>query len=216
MAFGKNKLNPNLRLFTFKIRSRDNNKNEVPVYLEVSEKIDGKYVVQPEPAYFVNGTLTGLEHDERIWNGGKGDVLLQNAKAYLRDGDNLYILTIPYNILGRSVLNALVNLKTYTNVEISVYMSKGDKSYPQANVRQDDKRVDWKYAIADIPKAKKIPTSKGVISDFGEVDAFFINEVKTFGAVIAANRQKTPASTEATAPVVESQPSVPEDESVPF
>lgn len=215
MAFGKNKQNPNLKLFTFKIRSRDDNKQEVPVYLEVSEKVDGKYEVQKDstgkvvPAYFVNGTLTGLEHDERLWDGPKGQVLLQNAKAYLRDGDNLYILTVPYNILGRSILNALVNLKSYENVEISVYMNKGEKSYPAATVRQNDKRVDWKHGIDQIPKATKIHTSKGDISDFGPVDSFFINEVKTFGAQLGSARTATPVGA---APVVTEAPG----EDVPF
>lgn len=194
MSYGKSKINPNLKLYTFEIRTKDKAKQKVPVFFEVAEKIGDKYEVQkdehgePVQVKFVSGTLTGLEHSEHTWAGPTGNVLLQKAKAFLRDGDNLYVVNIKYDILGRSIINALVNLKSVEDVEISVYMSKKVPSYPAAIVRQGDKRADWKYAVDQIPKPTEVPFKGTIIRDYSAVDAFFINEVKTFGATLGATR----------------------------
>lgn len=197
MAYGTSKQkrsNPNLKYINFRIRSKEDGKN-VPVYFEVSRVNENgqNEVLKDEKPTFITGKLVGMEHDE--WLFKEKNITIKNAKVYLRDGDDVQVLKVNYDgIIGRSILNALINLKTFEDVEISVYMTKGDKSYPAASVWQAGKRVEWKHSLDSLPKVKKIVTSKGTINDSGELDDFFIAEVKAFGANFGATAPvQTPA-----------------------
>jgi hypothetical protein len=192
MAFGKGSNTPsNKTLFTFKIKTKD---LPVPIF-EVTKKEGDKYVVLPDEVNAVSGNIVRIESKPftyivKTTNKKKTSL---GATLTLEDKDDLYFVNLNYDNLGRSIMNALLNLKKFENINISLYRSKAKEAngptYPSAAVRVDDEMAGYAFKQEELPPVDKINLPNGeVFKDTTKRDEFFHKHLNDFNNVIQAAR----------------------------
>jgi hypothetical protein len=187
-----------LKAFSLKIKTKDLPKPE--------------FVELPDRENTVSGTLIGVEPKETKWE----NKLIKSVNVTLTDGDQIFFVTIPYSNLGRSLMNAILNLKSFDDVEIGLYQTKpktdGGKTYPAASLRQAGEIVRWRFENKDLPAPEEIIFKGEKMRDYTKMETFFAAQLKELNNVVKA---KAPAKVASAASV--DQP-VQEDTSdpVPF
>lgn len=215
MAFGKQtQQRKDLKAFALKIKTKDLPKPQ----FQVSERQGDKFVpLAPDAGGIedtVTGTLIGVEPKETVWQGKT----IKSVNATLTDNDQIYFLTIPYSNIGRGLMNSLLALTSFNDVQIGLYQTKakveGGKTYPAVSVRQGGEIVRWKYANADLP-APDVTTFKGeTLRDFSKLEEFLAAQLKELNAVI---KKAAPAPTKEVEAAQEAAPKAEvESEDVPF
>lgn len=192
MSFGTGgKRNSNLKAFSFKVKVKggDGKYLVAPVF-EVSRREGEKFVSNTEAptATRVSGALISIGHKEYEWKGPTGKRIIQSVNLALMDKDEIYFVTIPYSYTGFGILNSLLNLKTFENVDISLYQTKarveGGKSYAAGSVWQNDQKVEWKFKKEELPPVTKVKFQGKDLSDLTAVVAFFAAQIKELGKVV--------------------------------
>lgn len=200
-------------LIILKIRTTDDLKSPTPVHFEVSKKVGDKWSAVAETKE-VSGTITKVETYEREWEG----VVTPLVKVYLEDAEakESYLLDLRYNMLSRNLFNTLLSLESFDGVKIGVYeRKKGDKTYPAVSVRQNDQLVNWKYKIEELPAIEKVQVGKKEITNFDNLNDFFIEELKGLGERVKGGQKAAPVTKTKRA----SQPSespLSDDSEIPF
>jgi hypothetical protein len=209
MGLGK-PVRKDLKAFSLKIKTKD---LEKPEFL-VSEKQGDKFVELPERESTVSGNLIAIEPKEFKWE----NKLIKSVTATLVDNDQIYFLTIPYSSLGRGLMNTLLSLKTFDNVEIGLYQTKAKtpngKTYPASAVRQNGELIRWKFDLAQLPQPEEITFKGEKMRDFSKQEAFFAEQINELNKVIKANPPVAQKNAPADVPVVPD--SAEEDDGVPF
>lgn len=189
MALGNNRKNDST-LIILKLKTADAEKKPVPVHFEVTKKVDDKWQPVGETKD-VSGRLTKVETYEREWEG----TVTPLVKIYLEDDDakETYLLDLRYNMLSRNLFNSLLSLDSFEDVKIGVWdRKKDDKTYPAVTVRQGEKMVDWKHKIADLPPVEKVKVGKKDVTNFDNLNDFFIEELKAFADKVKATTPVAP------------------------
>lgn len=145
-------------------------------------------------------TTRVFEHDQgpiRSFNVGFRDS--ENNEAYFTD------IGLG-NGVGRSLANSILNLKSFDNVELGLYVQKKeDKTYPAGSVRQGGKTetVKWAYTPATgLPLHEELKGRGGKLEkDFTNQEVFLFDKLAEFGKTL----EKTSAAT-STKPTSESAP----------
>lgn len=208
MARGKQQ-RKDLKAFSYKIKTKDLPK---PEFVE-SERQGDKFVELPERQYTLKGTLTGVEPKEFKWEGK----VIKSVNVTLTDDalDEIYFITVPYSNLGRGLMNSLLGLKQFNDVEVSLYQTKpktdGGKTYPAVSLRQDGEMVRWAYDLKDLPAPKVVEFKGQKQYDFLEQEVFFATKLTEFNKIVKA---AAPART-AEVPVP-ATPADTDDENIPF
>lgn len=217
--------------YSIKLKLKEGDNFLIPPVLEVSEKRGEKYEVLSKETE-VNGDLFSIDTSS---NETENYGTIRSYTLGLRDvekNEAYYIQVGLGSSIGRSLANAVLALKAFTNVSISTYSQtakegpkKGQK-FGAASLRQNDEIVRWKFEKTQVPAIVKAKVGAKEVSDDTEQQEFFLAQLKEFAAVVAANKAnlpkgKAPVSTpesHAEAPVAESQ--VPQgeadDEALPF
>jgi hypothetical protein len=166
----------------------------------------------------LSGNILKIDAKPGEYQGSK----IYSASVVMEDGVDLYFLTIPFSFLGREILNKLLGLETFDNVEIAVYQSKakeeGGKTYAKGTVQQNGERVSWKYENDQIPAVEKVMFKGKQQSDTTKADDFFENALKEFSKVVTEWRKANPApkgSTPAPAPKAKGKKAKDETPEVP-
>lgn len=171
-----------LKAFSLKIKTKDLPKPE----FVVSERQGDKFVELPEREYNVSGNLIGVEPKETLWQGKT----IKSVNVTLTDGDQIYFVTVPYSNLGRGLMNSLLALKSFNEVEIGLYQTKpksdGGKTYPATSLRQAGEIVRWRYSQAELPPPDEIVFKGEKMRDFTKVESFFAAQLKELNKVIKA------------------------------
>lgn len=210
MALGNKNYEANQRLYVLRLKTKNADGQKVPPFFQILEKEGDTWVPQDKTVTSVTGTLSKLELKTRKFN----DEEIKSVNVYLQDGDEVYLIDFRYSILGRGILNSIINIEDPSlPVEISVYENK--RGYEAGAVRSGDDLVSWKFSLDEQPKAEEIKDKKGnvVKRDYSEVDEFFDNEVSEFAGRLAnptkaASKKDKPAvkkAVEAKQPAVEAQ-----------
>jgi hypothetical protein len=217
MSFGnklnKNKVDQVYNRFSFKIKVKD---IPSPIF-EVSklDPTDNKYKVLDKPATVVTGSLYAVKPTDTKWNGKT----ISSVNLTLRDGDDIYFVTVPWSNIGRGLLNSILNLKEFNDVSISLWLPKprkeGEKTYPTATVRQNDIIVKWKFSGDALPKAKTITFKDQIMRDYTETDLFLKKQLVELDKLIKSSLESS-----STAPEVVSTDSIAaqesQEENMPF
>jgi len=178
MALGNKGYDQNGKLLVLKIKTKNAEGQEVPPYFQVSEKVDGSWKETDNTGITsVTGQLNNLEVKQKEFNGD----IVRSVSVYLKDGDETYLIDIRYSILGRSIINSLINIEdTSKPVEISLYQNK--RGYSASAVRSGDDTVSWKFGLDEQPKPEELRDKKGTLvkRDYSEVDDFFDEKVNEF------------------------------------
>lgn len=162
-------------LIVLKPVSRTKEGTEVNPYFQISRKNTDKWEIQDDQSISsVTGDLTKVEVAEEEY---KGDSYFR-VKFYLRDGDESYLIPFRFNISTRSLVNAILNLEEFTDVNISYFRSKS--GYDTFAVKQNGNRVSWKYELDEIPSAKEVVFQKKKVKDYSDVDAFYVEKLQEF------------------------------------
>lgn len=205
MAFGKNaggrNYGPNAQFFYFQLKSKD---LPEPVF-EVSQKQGEELKVVDAGARFVQGNLIDIRNKEFKHN----NKTIRSVSATFQDqsdGKNeVYFVNIPHTYLGRNILNSLLALSSYENVQIGIYKSKG-KPDPKTGAMRDGFHssavrqgsggdlVYGKFKNEELPKIPKIPVGDEVLSDTKEITEFFTAQVNEL-----SKRVKSASSAQANA-----------------
>ena len=218
MAFGKgsNRTNNNVKnVFSFKIKVKD-----LPApHFEVKKKEGDKWVVQAEPATRVSGNITAIQVKENRYQ----NEVIRSVGITLQDGEDLYFVDLSLNSVGRSIMNNLCSLKTFENVEISLYQSKpkeeGGKTYASGGVTQNDTRVTWFYSLDQLPKVIKVPFKGKEITDTTNIDNFFLEKMTELGKAVKASHGAPVAPEQPTTSApkqTQQKAETADDEEVPF
>lgn len=201
MAFGtgSRSFGPNAKLYSFKIRTKDLPK---PVF-EVSKKVGDKYEVLTETADRVVGNLISAAPRENTHE----KKVIKSVNLTLQDGDDVYFVSVGYTFLGRNLLNALLALKIYSQVEISLYQSKpkpdalNKTGFASVCLRQDGEVVRGKFDNkTELPATKKIVLNGQNATDTTALDAFFEEHMKTWCKAVNASAPKQSSSVTTSAP----------------
>lgn len=186
MAYGKGGpgFGPNVKVYSFNLKTKD-----LPApHFEVSTKDAEGNRVRVDTATRVSGDLIGIKHRESKFQ----NKTIDSVSATMKDGNDVYFISIPYTYLGRNILNSLCALKSFGSVEISVYKGKpkGDKPpFDQSCVRQNGEMVYSKFDYSELPKVQKVQVGKEVFGDATEVNNLFKREVVELDRAI---RSKSP------------------------
>ncbi len=212
MLGNSNKQNNN-ELIILKLKTADAEKKPVPVHFEITKKVGDKWTATGE-IRDVSGKLTGLELYEREWEGN----VYPLVKVFVEDEavQETYLLDLRYNMLSRSLFNSLLSLSSFDDVQIAVRdRKKGEKTFPAVYVNQGGKKVDWKYQIADLPPIEKVKVGKTEVTNFDNLNDFFVKELGGLSAALKSQLNKPGApKSEATVPVVDSDEEV--GDNIPF
>lgn len=202
-------------------------KKAVEPYFSFKKKVEAAYKETQQSKAF-SGNLEKVETYEREWEGVKSTCV----KTTIVDGEEKYVLDMPFSIMSRSVFNSLLSLESYENLKFTIYLTKpkagGDgKRFPQISVWQGDTLVKWQYAIADLPETKKVRLKGQDMLDTEDLDLFFIEKInekfgnggkKAESAPAAPDKKAAATSTKKAAPTKSSkvEDSDPSDSEVPF
>lgn len=211
MAFGSGSrsFGPNAVLYSFKIKTKD---LPAPVF-EVSKKgADGKYAPlegKAKTASRVSGNLTSASPKEHEHNGET----IKSVNLTLQDGNDVYFVGVGYTFLGRNLMNSLLSLKAFDDIEIGLYQSKPkpgapiQKGFPSVALRQHNELVKGLYdPKKDLPPIPKVTLKGKQVSDTGAIDAFFEEKIKTWCKVVNAAAAKAAAAQPAEPAAAEDTP----------
>lgn len=213
MSRGKQKQEQrDLKRFAYKIKTKDLPK---PIFVESEDK-DGKFVPNAEPQYNLSGTLIGVEPKETVWQGKT--IKSVNVTLVDNTAGEIYFITVPYSNLGRGLMNSLLGLKSFADIEIGLYQTKpktdGGKTYPAVSLRQAGEIIRWRYDQKDLPPANEIVFKGEKMRDWTAQEDFFSDQLKELNKVIKATpvaQAKETVAAAAGAPETDK-----EDESLPF
>lgn len=193
MALGKSNDQLNGKLYVLRIKNNIKDKEtgkEIPLLphqFEVSEKIDGKWVVSPNLETRVSGDLVKIEVEDKEYEGNP----YKAFKFFLRDGDETYLLDLRSTMVSRNLFNSILALNKFEQVQISLYSKKSkkdEKEYTNISLWQDGVMVKGKFSLDEIPKPEEVKNKQGkiILRQYGEVDEFFAKNL------IALSKQITP------------------------
>jgi hypothetical protein len=185
MAYGKGSagFGPNTKVYSFNLKSKD-----LPApHFEVRAKVEGQDKSQViDTATRVSGDLIGIKHRENSIQ----NKVITSVTATLKDGNEVYFVSIPYTYLGRNIMNSLCNLKTFDGVELSVYKGKpkepGKEGFDSSAIRQGGELIYGKYEYKDLPAIPKVKVGSNIFGDSTAIDALFQKEVAELDARIRA------------------------------
>lgn len=186
MSYGTGSVfDPSIKVFSFNLKDKD---LPSPLFEIQVKGEDGKYIPgTPPTATRVGGRLTGVRHKEIKILGNK---IIKSVTVTLQDGKERYYISIPYTFLGRNILNSIVALTSFDNVEISVYKGKpknpGQPGFSSSAVRQNGELVYGKYEYKDLPAIPKVEMNGQLFSNATDIDAFFKKLVDEFGPTVTA------------------------------
>ena len=211
MAYGKGSggFGPNTKVYSFNIKTKD---LPAPVF-DVSVK-EGDKIVKLDTATRVSGDLIGLRHRESKYQ----NKVIKSVTATLKDGNEVYFVSVPYTYLGRNIMNGLLGLKTFGGVEIGLYRSKpkteGKPGFDSVAIRQGGELIYGKYEYKDLPAIKKVELNGTLYSDTSVIDTFFQKEIVALNDIV---RAKTPVvANDEAAPEADASHSEDDKSDVPF
>jgi hypothetical protein len=217
----QNKNEKSGKLLILKPVSKINGENLRP-FFEISSKEGDKWVASEDNSInSISGSLFKIEAVEEEYKGDK----YFRAKAFIKDGDESYLIPFRMNIASRSLLNSFFNLESFDNISIRYYLSK--TGYDSYYVTQNDTKVTWKFESSELPSPEEITFKGKIIRDFTKIDMFFVEQIKVLNdkIKIALSNPKSPnavasGGSREESPDWEDQDSfsetVEEDEAIPF
>ena len=228
MAFGSNQNSGvSKKAYAFKIRQKRDGK-EIPPFFEVKERDEEtkKWTIQSNDGSvtFLKGDLVNIESKENEWNGE----VIKSVSATFETEDEIYFLTINSSFLGRNLINGIVNLPSYKDVGISLYMSKpkeeGGKSWPSVALRQgaDEDLIMGKYRYDELPKPEETKYKGTILKDYTAAEDLLRKEVDSISEAVSEfgkNRRNSEGSATTASESSEQRSSSVEDnidEDVPF
>lgn len=217
MAFGKGTslFGDDVKVFSFGIKDKGLPSPEFEVKVKDAE---GKWVPLKERATRVSGNLVSLKYHEHKWQGPQGEQIIKSAKTVFRDKNEAYLVDVPFTFLGRSLMNNILSLKTFKNLEISLYKGKskstgpfaGKPGFSSAALYQDKEMVKGRFQQNELPVIKKVQFKDTKLSDTTDIDAFFAAQIAEMGKVIQAANDaagvSTPSEADQVAAPVENVP----------
>ena len=217
----QNKNEKSGKLLILKPVSKINGENVRP-FFEISSKEGDKWVASEDNSInSISGSLFKIEAVEEEYKGDK----YFRAKAFIKDGDESYLIPFRMNIASRSLLNSFFNLESFDNISIRYYLSK--TGYDSYYVTQNDTKVTWKFESSELPSPEEITFKGKIIRDFTKIDMFFVEQIKVLNdkIKIALSNPKSPNAVTNGVPREESSDwedqdsfseTVEEDEAIPF
>lgn len=179
------------KFYILKVKTKNLEKQDVSPYFSVSEKgEDGKWK-EVNQVNKVSGKLVKVDTGKRTWDEQEYDeikLLFSDAKADEGKGED-YLLDLRLNLLSRSLINGLLSLDTFDNLSVSLYQTKkADKTYNAISLRQDDKMVNWRFKLDELPKVEKVKIGKGKeIADSTALDEFYLEQIE--GLKVKVNKK---------------------------
>jgi hypothetical protein len=172
-------------LYILKPVSKDKDKKSVKPHFQISKSVDGKWQVQDDKSInTVTGNLVRIESVEEEYEGDK----YHRARIYLRDGEDGYMIPCRLNIASRSLLNSLFSLEDFKGVTIKYYLTK--TGYDAFYVSQGENKVSWKFESDQLPKAEEFSFKGKVMRDFGDMDNFFVEQIKVLNGRITGSKEE--------------------------
>lgn len=226
MALGNTNVQSDHKLYILKIKSKviDKETNKevpaVPHAFQVTDKVDGKWVAQPDYIYQFSGDLTKIDFDIGEWEGQEYHVV----KFTFTDEEKKenYMWDARTSSDFRAFSNSLLSLDpaNVDNLKISLYKTtskKNGKDYSNIALWQGDKHIKGKYTWEEMPAVEKVKFKGKEMSDTTQVDAWVIEKLKEFAKGLKkATKTAKPAATKTPKPT---EPEIPEsdgDPEVPF
>jgi hypothetical protein len=177
MAYGTGSkgFGPNVKVLSFNLKDKD---LPAPLF-EVLERKEGQDKAQKVgTATRVSGDLIGVKNKTFKYQ-GKKDIISVNAT--LRDGNEVYFVSIPFTFMGRQLMNSLCALESFNDLEISVYKGKpknGKEGFSNAVLRQAGGEPIWgKYEKENLPAIPKVEVGGEMISNPTAINTFFKKEI---------------------------------------
>lgn len=189
MALGSNNNKSSGPLYVLKVVDKDKDKKKVPPHFSVSKKVDGKFQVQKETYNRVSGNLTRIDIKEQEWKGDK----YNTVSLYLKDGEDMYLVDLRFNLPSRSLFNSLAALESYSDVAVTVYENKS--GYTALGLWQGETLVKWKYKLDELPQPDGVVFKGKTQYDYSKVDEFFVKVLQEIAGKLGGS-QKTVKSTE--------------------
>lgn len=236
MAYGKQSGNFNGRHINAKYTSKEGTSFLELPYFKLSEKQGSEYkILTKEQLKELTGKEThpfevsGDLIDLSVREGEYENSPVRSFKATLQDGSvRNYVEFGLGSINGRSVANALLSLKAFTDVQFSSWNSfdkTRNKNFSKVSVRQGEgtETVKWKYdpkaPDSKLPAAREFQGKGGKLEkDYTEQEIFLFSALNEFAKTV-----KNIAPAQSSAPAAESAPKAAApaaqenlDEDVPF
>jgi hypothetical protein len=212
MALGNTNVQSDHKLYILKIKNKvldkETNK-EVPVVphvFQITEKVDGKWVVKPDTIYQFSGDLTKIDFDKGEWEGSEYHIV----KFLFADEETKenYLLDCRTSSDFRALANSVLALDpaNTANLKVSLYKTtskKNGKDYSNIALWQGENHIKGKYTWEEMPAIEKVKFKGKDMSDTTKVDEWVIEKLKEFAAKIG----KKTKSTSTQAPVAASEKS---------
>ena len=182
-----------LKAYSLKIKTKDLPKPE----FVVSERQGDKFVELLDREYSVSGNLIGVEPKEtKITSGQHAGKTIKSVNVTLTDGDQIFFVTVPWSNLGRGLMNSLLSLKAFNDVEIGLYQTKpktdGGKTYPATSLRQAGEIVRWRFTQEELPKPEEIIFKGEKMRNFEEQEKFLAAQLVELNKIIKATAPVKP------------------------
>lgn len=170
MAFGQRQNNNNFYYLTIKGVKKEAERTYIEVY-------DGSTKMKSE-CEFVKGNLYKIEFSDKAYEG----VGYRAVELYLKDGNDVYILRSSGSKFSnhmRTLLNKLLTLTNFNNIEIGVFGKKDD--YKNIYIKSNDQKVDFMFSKEETSiLVEEIKDKKGntIQRDYSDLDGMLENKVK--------------------------------------
>lgn len=176
MALTNSSGSNNGKVFYLRPVSRDKDKKDVPPHFLVTTRENGNYIQLADTPNTIKGDLIGISHKEKEFQGIKTDEIVLTFTDPVQH--ELYRLDLRLNMSTRSLLNAVLGLEEFDNLEINYYRSK--KGYDQFSLTQDGEKVSWRYNLEDVPKPTVVKLRGVDTKDYYDVDKWYLGKLSEF------------------------------------
>lgn len=178
LSSGKN-FDPNSKVFSVTLRD----KNLPAPQFSVQTK-DGNNYIDLAPITRITGDLISIREKEKPYE----NKIIRSVTATIKDNNEVYFVSLPYTFLGRNIMNSFLGLKSFSNIELSVYKGKpkteGRPGFSSSALRQNGELVYGKYEYKDLPKIPKVKVNGEDIGDYTDINALFSVEIKSLSETI--------------------------------
>lgn len=191
MAIGK-KNRANLTAYSLRIRTKD---LPAPIF-EVQKKVGEKQYENQGTTDTISGNLVGVKAKTFTWEGQD----IRSVDLSLVDNEEIYFVSIPETMLGMGIVNSVLNLTAFNDVELGLYQTKPKegqtKTYNAAALRQDGQLVKWKYGNDELPAPDEVVFKGKTQRDYSKRWDFLVKELEEVASKIKENQKNEEPSKE--------------------
>lgn len=142
--------------------NKDVNGADTPFW-GIQGNVDGEWKIIEE-YNAISGELIGIETDDYDYTKGKKVFNQELFILILKDGEELYKVSINYSYMSRGILNSLASIESFVGRELDIALYTNKQDFDAAYVTIDGKKTEWGTDVKLLPAKEDEGWSKSFMN----------------------------------------------------